>query len=75
MNIIFYNECKYVVFVGVNLEKPVVIQPYGTMSIECRDSKNLDVLVKRDIISYARKRKYTFVIETQYKFANVNNNE
>lgn len=75
MNIIFYNECKYVVFVGVNLEKPVAIQPYGTMSIECRDSENLDVLVKRDIISYARKRKYTFVIETQYKFANVNNNE
>ncbi len=75
MNIIFYNECKYVVLVSVNLEKPAAIQPYGTMSIECQSSENIDILVKRDIISYARKRKYTFVIETRYRFANVNNNE
>ena len=74
MQITFYNDCDYVVNLSVECESIIIMQPRDKAVVNC-EKNDIHVCVKRNSVSYKKKNKYTLVLETQYQFVNVHNND
>lgn len=75
MNIIFKNNCRYAALISIESEKTIRIKPYDTVNISYEDKQELNFIVKQEAVSYKKNSKYILMIETRYKFGNVDNNE
>lgn len=70
MNIRFYNDCRYVAVISMDSGLPIEIQPYHSVSLECNHSA-ICITVKRNITSEVKQGKYMLAIDTQYRFADI----
>lgn len=74
MEIFLKNDCGYIVYVSLESGENIEINPHSTVSIQCQKNNNF-ICIKQGLVSFKKNKKYTLVLETQYRVININNND
>lgn len=74
MNITFSNDCEYVVHLSMESGDRNKIQPHSRVVVNCENNESF-ICIKRNVLSFKKKNKYTLVLETQYKITNIHDND
>lgn len=74
MKLKFYNDCEYVLLLSMESGDIIKIQPHSMVTIKC-EKNDSHICIKRNILSFKKKNKYTLVLETQYKVTNIHDND